>query len=62
MVRMACIDCGSIEFEAETVREMLTIMMPHYFEAHQDIMSSPNEERDTWMERFTSAFNDAAQS
>ena len=39
MVKMACIDCGQVEFEAETLREMLTLMMPHYFDAHQDIMS-----------------------
>lgn len=57
MVKMACIDCGQVEFEAETLREMLTLMMPHYFEAHQDIMSGQlAESRDTWMQRFTAAF------
>ena len=40
---------------------MLTLMMPHYYEAHQDIMSSRNEERDTWMNRFTEAYNHAAE-
>jgi len=58
MVRMACMDCGAVHFEASTLREMLTAMMPHYFEAHQDIVSGESSvARDTWMERFTAAFN-----
>ena len=55
---MACIDCGAVEFEADTLREMLTLMMPHYFEAHQDIMSGQSATpRETWMQRFTDAFD-----
>lgn len=62
MVKMACIDCGAVEFEAESLREMLTLMMPHYFEAHQDIMAGRSDApRETWMQRFTEAF-DAASS
>ncbi|MEK9651492.1 MAG: hypothetical protein VW102_04770 [Poseidonia sp.] len=61
MVKMACIDCGAVVFEASSLREMLTLMMPHYFEAHQDIMSSRNEEREAWMNRFTEAYNLAAE-
>ena len=61
MVKMACIDCGAVVIEASSLREMLTLMMPHYFEAHQDIMSSRNEERDTRMNRFTEAYNHAAE-
>ena len=58
MVMMACIDCGALEFEAESLREMLTLMMPHYFEAHQDIMSGQSDmPRETWMQRFTDAFD-----
>jgi len=58
MVRMACIDCGQAHFEADTLREMLTLMMPHYFDAHQDIMSGQaDEDREAWMGRFTTAFN-----
>ena len=58
MVKMACIDCGAVEFEADTLREMLTLMMPHYFEAHQDIMSGQSATpRETWMQRFTDAFD-----
>ena len=58
MARMACIDCGTVFFEAASLREMLTAMMPHYFEAHKDIMAGESSvSRDAWMERFTSAFN-----
>jgi hypothetical protein len=62
MVKMACIDCGAVEFEAHDLHEMLTNMMPHYFEAHQDMMSSPDEERNAWMERFTLAFKAASDA
>jgi len=58
MVRMACIDCGAVSFEARTLREMLTAMMPHYFDAHQDIMAGESSvSREAWMERFTAAFH-----
>jgi len=63
MVKMACIDCGAVEFEADNLREMLTLMMPHYFEAHQDIMSGQSDTpRDTWMQRFTEAFQAISDS
>lgn len=63
MVKMVCIDCGLVEFEAESLREMLTLMMPHYFDAHQDIMSGQSKEsRETWMQRFTDAFNGIADA
>jgi len=37
---------------------MLTAMMPHYFDAHQDIMAGESSvSREAWMERFTAAFH-----
>jgi hypothetical protein len=63
MVKLRCIDCEQVEFEAESVQEMLTQMMPHYFEAHQDIMSGQSSEsQEQWMERLTTAFNQANAS
>jgi hypothetical protein len=60
MVKVHCIDCGEVEFEAETFKEMLTLMMPHYFDAHQDIMSGQSTEtQEQWMQRLTKAFEDA---
>lgn len=57
MVKMACIDCGAVEFEAATWQEMLTLMMPHYFDVHQDIMAGETTQpRETWMARFSAAF------
>jgi len=39
---------------------MLTVMMPHYFDAHQDIMSGQSTEtQEQWMQRLTIAFEDA---
>jgi hypothetical protein len=59
MVTMACIDCGAVHFEAATLREMLTAMMPHYFEDHKDIMAGESSvSRETWMARFTAAFTE----
>lgn len=58
MVKMVCIDCGTIEHEAESLREMLVMMMPHYFEAHQDVIAShKTNPSSAWMKRFTAAFN-----
>ncbi|MEK9731535.1 MAG: hypothetical protein VW230_07230 [Candidatus Poseidoniales archaeon] len=63
MVKLMCIDCGQVEFEAPTFNEMLTVMMPHYFDAHQDIMSGQSQEtQEQWMERLTKAFNQAKES
>ena len=60
MVKVHCIDCGEVEFEAETFKEILTLMMPHYFDAHQDIMSGQSTEtQEQWMQRLTKAFEDA---
>ena len=57
MPRMACMDCGAVVYEADSLREMLVKMMPHYLEAHRDVVSGTClQPRSTWMARFTAAF------
>jgi len=57
MVTMACMDCGAVVFQAETLRGMLVAMMPHYFEAHHDVIESHlTLPREAWMKRFTAAY------
>ena len=57
MVTMACIDCGAVQFQADSLRDMLVAMMPHYFEAHHEVIQSHTmNPREAWMNRLRAAF------
>ena len=57
MVKMACMDCGAFVVEAESLQAMLVAMMPHYFEAHHEVISAhATAAGSTWMVRFTNAY------
>ncbi|MGB0312861.1 MAG: hypothetical protein ACPGDD_03120 [Poseidonia sp.] len=63
MPRMACIDCGVVQVEASSWQAMLVKMMPHYFEAHHDIIAGHRDQpKGAWMERFMLAFDAATAS
>ena len=60
MPRMVCIDCGAVAYEASSVQAMLVKMMPHYFRDHHDVIAGEaGESRETWMARFTLAYEAA---
>ena len=60
MPRMVCIDCGAVAYEAPSFQAMLVKMMPHYFRDHHDVIAGEAEEpRETWMTRFTNAYEAA---
>lgn len=63
MPTMACIDCGAVHVEAASWQAMLVKMMPHYFEAHHDIIAGHRDHpKGAWMERFMAAFDAATAS
>lgn len=48
-------------YEGNSVEEIMTAMMPHYKEAHADVMQSATPEKhQAWMADFTKAFEEAA--
>ncbi len=52
MKKFKCYDCEKV-FEAETSKEMLNKMHPHYMSEHADIIKKgTKEEGDAWMEKF----------
>ncbi len=62
MPTMACIDCGAVEFEADSWQAMLVKMMPHYLECHHDVISGETETpRKGWMARFMDAYRVAEE-
>ena len=57
MPRMACIDCGEFEVEAESWQAMLVKMVQHHLEAHHDVISGHTDRpQGAWMERFMLAY------
>ncbi len=63
MPTMACIDCGAVLIEAPSWQAMLVKMMPHYLEAHHDVISGHSHHpKGAWMERFMAAYEAAEQS
>jgi hypothetical protein len=52
MKKITCPDCTE-EFQAETEKEVLDAMHPHYMGSHKEIISSANEEqKKEWMAAF----------
>tara|TARA_Y100000310_G_C20391059_1_gene672792 strand:- start:558 stop:749 length:192 start_codon:yes stop_codon:yes gene_type:complete len=61
MKKFKCPDCEKI-FEAETAKETLELMHPHYMEKHQDIIKDGTEEKmKAWMEKFNKDWEDAEE-
>ena len=59
---MACIDCAAVVFEADTWQAMLVKMMPHYLEAHHDVISGETQlPREDLMARFMEAYRAAEE-
>ena len=60
MPRMACMDCGAVSYEADSLPAMLVKMMPHYLAVHHDVIAGEaSQPRHTWMARFTEAYKAA---
>jgi len=52
MKKIKCLDCDK-EFSAETEKEALDQMRPHYMESHKDIMKEGTEaKKKEWFERL----------
>lgn len=52
MKEMKCLDCDE-KFKANSPDEMMQTMMPHYKEAHAEMMAKGTEEsKAVWMKKF----------
>ncbi len=52
MKKFKCYDCDKV-FEAESSKEMLNLLYPHYMSEHEDIIKGGSEEeKNAWMEKF----------
>ena len=61
MKEMKCPDCEE-KFKAETPKEMMQTMMPHYMEKHKDIMAEGTDEKmKVWMEKFNKDWEEAEE-
>ncbi len=61
MKKIKCPDCDK-EFSAETEKEVLDKIHPHYMDAHKDIMKDGTEaKRNIWMERFHKDWENAEE-
>lgn len=61
MKKIKCLDCEK-EFQAETEKDAMDQMHPHYIEAHKDVMEAGTEEKKKeWMERFHHAWSGAEE-
>jgi len=61
MKKIKCLDCDK-EFSANTEKEALGQMHPHYMDAHQDVMKAGTEaDRKVWFERFHKNWEDAEE-
>jgi len=58
MRKIKCLDCDhQFEIEADTQEGAMKEMMPHYMEAHKEMMAGQNEEsKKEWMTRFHEAW------
>lgn len=61
MKKIKCLDCDK-EFTAETDKEVLNLMLPHYMDIHKDIMANGTEaDKDAWMKRFYTDWESAEE-
>ena len=58
---MTCYDCDK-EFQAESGKEILDLMHPHYMESHKEIIEGADEEKKAvWMKQFNSDWEAAEE-
>ena len=61
MKKFKCYDCEKV-FEAETSKEMLNKMRPHYISEHQDVIKGGTDEQmKAWMEKFNKDWEEAEE-
>ena len=61
MKEMKCLDCEE-SFKADSPDEMMKAMMPHYMQAHKEMMEGQNSEsKEEWMKRFHKNFDEAEE-
>ena len=61
MKTITCLDC-EVQFSGETKEELMKNMMPHYMEAHKDVMETGNEEKkQVWFAEFERRWNEASE-
>ena len=61
MKEMKCLDCAET-FKAETSAEMMQTMMPHYIDAHKEMMEEQSDEtKEEWMKRFNEEWEKAEE-
>lgn len=52
MKRFKCYDCEEV-FEAESSKDMLELLYPHYMSEHEEeIKGATEDEKKAWMQRF----------
>jgi len=65
MKQLQCPDCdASVEtmYEGNAVEEIMQAMMPHYKEAHADVMQNATPEKhQAWMTDFKKSFEEATE-
>lgn len=65
MKQLPCPDCDATvdtRYAGNTVEEIMQAMMPHYKEAHADVMQSATPEKhQAWMTKFNADFNAAPE-
>ena len=61
MKKFKCPDCEKV-FEAETSKDMLNLLLPHYMSEHQDVMKGGTDEKmKDWMEKFHKDWEEAEE-
>ncbi len=65
MKQLKCPDCDAgVEtmYAGGTAEDVMKVMMPHYMEAHKDVMESATPEKhQAWMASFTTDFDAAPE-
>jgi hypothetical protein len=61
MKKITCVDCA-MQFELETKEEAMKAMLPHYMEAHKDVMAAGTEEsKKAWFAELDKRWNEAEE-
>ena len=61
MKKLKCLDCEKT-FKAQTSKDMLNQMHPHYMSEHQEIIKDgTDEKKKAWMEKFNKDWENAEE-
>ena len=61
MKKFTCYDCEKT-FEAQTSKDMLNLLYPHYMSEHKDIIAGADEsQKNAWMEKFNKDWEEAEE-